>query len=84
SALDPRSLAWLGVDLVEVDEPVGANVLALGQGLVLVALEAPGVARTLADRGLRVVTVPGSELQRADGRLTCLSLRLPALGQWCA
>lgn len=73
----------LGIEVLETDEPFGANVLALADR-VLVSAAAPRTARRLADRGHRVVTVDVSELHRADGALTCLSLRVPAPGCWCA
>ncbi len=82
--LDPAVVAAWGVEVLEVDQTVGANVLALGGGRVLVPAEAPGTAAALQARGLDVLTVPGDELHRADGRLTCLSLRLPQPGAWCA
>lgn len=82
--LDPGRVAAWGLEVVEVDEPVGANVLALGFGVVLVPAEAPRTAAALRARGLHPVCVPGREIHRADGRLTCLSLRLPPPGGWCA
>lgn len=82
--LDPAVVAAWGLDVVEALEPVGANVLALGEGRVLVPAEAPATAAALEARGLRCRAVPGAEIHRADGRLTCLSLRLPRPGAWCA
>lgn len=82
--LDPAPLSALGLRVVEAAEGVGANVLALGEGLVLVPEEAPRTAASLRALGLRTLAVPGGELHRADGRLTCLSLRLPPRGGWCA
>lgn len=82
--LDPGVVAGWGLQVVEAPETVGANVLALGDGLVLVPAEAPRTAALLQARGLQVVPVPGAEIHRADGRLTCLSLRLPPPGGWCA
>ena len=82
--LDPGPLADLGLTVVEALEPVGANVLALGGGLVLAPEEAPRTVQALRTRGLQVQTLPGDEIHRADGRLTCLSLRLPPPGGWCA
>ncbi|MCK6502568.1 arginine deiminase family protein [Myxococcota bacterium] len=82
--LDPAVLADRGLAVIEADEHVGANVLALGQAQVLVPAEAPRTAAALRRRGLHTLEVPGDEIHRADGRLTCLSLRLPPPGGWCA
>ena len=60
-------------ELVEVDTPEGANVVALGRS-VLVAADQPGTQRTLERMGLRVLPVDNSELRRADSALTCMSL----------
>ncbi len=82
--LDPAVVEGWGLAVVEAVEPVGANVLALGRGRVLVPAVAPVTAHRLRERGLTVRTVEGSEIHRADGRLTCLSLRIPHAGGWCA
>lgn len=82
--LDPAVVAGWGLRVVEALEAVGANVLALGGGRVLVPAEAPRTAAALAARGLRCRLVPGAEIHRADGRLTCLSVRIPPTGGWCA
>jgi dimethylargininase len=80
--LDPACFAATGVEALAADEPAGANLLALGD-VVLVSAAAPGTARRLARRGLSVVSVAVDEFHKADGALTCLSLRLPAPGAWC-
>lgn len=72
-----------GLSLVHVDEPLGANVLALGGGRVLVSSASPKTAELLQARGLHVQTLDISELHKADGALTCPSIRLPAPGAWC-
>ncbi len=77
--LNPR--AFSGVEALATDEVHGANVLALGD-TVLVSAAAPRTAEELARRGLRVRMVPLSELHKADGALTCLSIRLPRAGAW--
>lgn len=82
-AIDPARVAAWGLSVIEAAEPVGANVLALGRGQVLVPAEAPATAERLRRRGFGVRTVEGAALHRADGRLTCLSLRLPRPGGWC-
>lgn len=77
-ALDVRCL------LVDEDEPSGANVLALGT-VVLVSSAAPRTAARLArEPGLEVRMIDVSELHKGDGALTCLSLRVPPPGAWCA
>ncbi len=72
-----------GLRVVEAAEEVGANVLALGS-TVLVPQEAPVTAARLAAAGFAVSSVPGTEFHKGDGRLTCLSLRVPRAGAWCA
>jgi dimethylargininase len=64
-------------DVIEVDpdEPTAANVLRIGDAIVM----HEGSARTIArvrDRFTNVQTVDISEFARADGGLTCLSLIL--------
>ncbi len=86
---DPRVLGeqerWAfvaaGLETVAVDEPAGANVLALGDA-VLVSAAAPRTAAMLVARGLAVRVVDVGELHKADGALTCLSLRVPRAGAW--
>ena len=72
-----------GVALLNAAEPAGANVLALGDA-VLVSAAAPGTAEALRRRGLDVRVVDVSEFHKGDGALTCLSLRVPSAGCWCA
>lgn len=80
-ALDPRRLGDLGLDPHPVPEPLGANVLALGDR-VLVSDAAPETARALEARGHAVVTLALSEFHRGDGALSCLSLRQPPPHAW--
>ena len=70
----------LGVEILEVPEPVGANVIAL-RDRVLVSAEAVGTIAMLRARGHRVREVPLSALHAADAGLTCLSLRIAAPGE---
>ena len=81
--LDPSCFEAVGVEAIPADEPAGANVLALG-ATVLVSAAAPRTRARLARRGLEAVGVEVGEFHRADGALTCLSLRLPPPGAWCA
>ena len=64
-----------------LEEPWGANVLAVN-GTTLVAQSAPRTAALLRDRGLGVISLDVSELQKAEAGLTCMSVlfRSPAIG----
>jgi dimethylargininase len=75
------ALRACGVELAPVSEPAGANVLAVGDA-VLVSAAAPGTAGALQARGLDVRIVDVGEFHKGDGALTCLSLRVPAAGAW--
>ncbi len=83
NTLDPAPFLAAGLDILRVDEPAGGNVLALGPHL-LVSADAPATAALLAGRGHALTVLELGEFHRADGALTCLSLRLPAPGTWCA
>lgn len=67
-----------GFRLVEVDpsEPFGANVLAGPRALVAPA-SAPRTVARLQASGRNVLVVDISEFEKAEGGVTCLSLRLP-------
>lgn len=52
-----------------------ANVLALGEGRVLVSDAAPDTAERIAAAGFVALPVDIGEFAKADGGLTCLSLR---------
>ena len=82
-ALDPDAFTAAGLEILRVHEPAGGNVLALGSR-VLVSADAPATAALLAARGHDVWVVDVSEFHRGDGALTCLSLRQPPPGGWCA
>jgi dimethylargininase len=81
TALAPAVLQALGIVAHPVSEPVGANVLAFGDR-VLVSTAAPQTAQWLEASGRTVVRVALSELHRGDGALSCLSLRRPPPGGW--
>ncbi len=73
-----------GVRVLETDEPHGANVLALGP-VVLVSAAAPRTRALLArEPGVEPRALDVSALHAGDGALTCLSLRVPPPGAWCA
>jgi dimethylargininase len=79
AACDRRDL--VGLDVIEVpgDDPEAANVVRLPDGSILVGAHQRVSAEVVASRGLRVRPVDVSEFARADGGLTCLSLRLRAV-----
>lgn len=64
-----------GIEVVEVDptEPAAANVLRVGQTL-LMPESYPRTREKLEARGLEVHVVDVSEFQKAEGAVTCLSL----------
>jgi dimethylargininase len=59
---------------VPTSEGYAANAVAVGRA-VLLASGHPSTAALVRSAGFRVVEVDTSELRRADGALTCLSLR---------
>jgi len=87
TALDDTTLLWHpescapdaldGFDLIEVaDEPPGAaNVVRLADGGILAPAGSEAVAAVTAS-GRHVVELDVSEFVRADGGVTCLSIRL--------
>lgn len=81
--LDHAPFVEAGMTVLLVDEPHGGNVLAL-EDRVLVSAASPRTGARLRARGLRTVEVDVSELHKGDGALTCLSLRQPPPGAWCA
>ena len=76
-----HALSTSGATVLEVPEPVGANLLALGPN-VLVSASAPRTASLIRARGLHVIELGLSEIHLADGALTCLSIRIPRKGAW--
>jgi len=80
---DPALSAFraAGLECVPVDEPAGANVLAIGSS-VLVSAAATRTAARLSGVGLDVRLVDVGEFHKGDGALTCLSLRLGPPGAW--
>jgi dimethylargininase len=91
SALDPETVLWhpaacdrsqldgLRVIAVPGNDPEAANVVRLADGAILVGAHHPGTAGLVAEHGYEVRIVDVSEFARADGGLTCLSLRLRAV-----
>lgn len=70
-----------GLTVLAVDEPAGANVLAVGDA-VLVSSAAPRTAELLRAQRLGVRVIDVGEFHKGDGALTCLSLRAPRAGAW--
>ena len=69
--VDEAALA--GMRLIDVPEECGANVLAIGE-TVLVPAAAPRTAELLCGLGRQVRLLDNSELMKAEGALTCCSL----------
>lgn len=65
-----------GRRLITAPEPSGANVLVVGD-TVVVAASAPRTAATIAARGVDVEVVDIGEFEKAEAGLTCLSVLLP-------
>lgn len=88
SALDDHTVLWhreacerealAGLHVVEVpgDDPEAANVVRLADGRILVGTHHPEVAELVESLGFESVNVDVSEIARADGGLTCMSIRL--------
>ena len=88
SALDDSAVIWhpracvrtdlVGVRVIEVggDDPEAANVVRLADGRILVANHHPQTKELIVESGFSTVAVGVSEIARADGGLTCMSIRL--------
>lgn len=66
---------FAGLDIIDVSttEPWGANALTFGND-VLIAASCPQTAARVRERGFRVHAVDISELEKAEGGLTCMSI----------
>lgn len=71
AAIDPQP--FTGVEPFAVAEPAAANVLRVGDTLFMAAGN-PATQAALAARGLDIVVLDVSELQKAESGLTCMSL----------
>ncbi|HEY3352395.1 MAG TPA: dimethylargininase [Polyangia bacterium] len=71
--LDPAVLGPVAVVAVAPDEPHAANGLLVG-GRLLYPASFPRTRARLESRGVTVVPVDVSELQKAEGAVTCCSL----------
>ena len=81
--LDLSVFDSLGLECIATPEALGANVLALGEGRLLATASAPRTIDLLRERGLEVTVSGAAEFHKADGALTCPSVRLPKPGCWC-
>jgi len=63
---------WKLIDVAE-DEPWGANALRIGE-TVLMPTSSPHTEAILRRAGLRVYALDLSELQKAEGSVTCMSI----------
>ena len=91
SALDEETVLWHpaacdraeldGLRVVEVpgDDPEAANVVRLPDGSILVPRHQEAAGDIVAGHGHEVRLLNVSEFARADGGVTCLSLRLRAV-----
>jgi dimethylargininase len=74
--LRERGIDWIAID-ADSYEAMGANVLAVRPGVVVVCDGAPAVRRALEARGVEVHAYDGSELSlKGDGGPTCLTAPL--------
>ena len=80
-AITPKDFPPSEHILLPVPEPLGANILPLGD-TILVSSAAPATQELLSKHGHRIHTVDVSELHKGDGALTCLSLRIAPAQQW--
>ncbi len=72
-ALPPGTFGAARMIEVPPEEAAGANLVAIGRSAV-VAAGCPRTELLIAGAGYRAVPVDTSELRKADGALTCLSL----------
>lgn len=79
--IEADTFQGLGVRIERVTEKNGANVLCLGP-VTLVSAEAPQTAERLTQLGMSIRVLDVSEMHRADGALTCLSVRFPHPESW--
>jgi dimethylargininase len=75
--LDLNPLKAYRILSVPADEPFGANVLKIGE-TVLVPESCPKTRDLLEHNGWRTVSVDISELAKAEAGLTCLSILIPS------
>jgi dimethylargininase len=71
--VEPESFAGLRLLAVDPDEPYAANGLLVGDRLIY-PTSFPAAARRLENSGAHLVPVEVTELQKAEGAVTCCSL----------
>jgi dimethylargininase len=71
--VDPAVFGGLDVIGIDADEPYAANVLALGEQVV-VASTFPRTRRRIEAHGLDTRSLEADELAKAEGALTCCSI----------
>jgi dimethylargininase len=69
----PESFHGVEVVMVPAAEGFAANAIALGR-TVIAAAGCPATKQVLTGRGFEVIEVDTSEMRKADGALTCLSI----------
>lgn len=72
--IDESLLSGLRIVHEATEERHGFSALRLGTGEVLVTDTAPETAHSVADLGIPVIPIDISEIQAADGGLTCMSI----------
>ncbi|MGB7859284.1 MAG: N(G),N(G)-dimethylarginine dimethylaminohydrolase [Acidimicrobiia bacterium] len=72
--VDERALGELRIVYEEERERNRFSALPLGNGLVMVAADAPKTGDRLAGLGFQVSPIDVSQIQLADGGLTCMSI----------
>lgn len=75
-AIDEDRLRGLRILYEDPAERHRFSALPLGEGKVLVTANAPATAELLAKAGYQVVPIEVSQIQAADGGLTCMSILL--------
>ncbi|MEX2419008.1 MAG: arginine deiminase family protein, partial [Acidimicrobiia bacterium] len=76
AACDRETFDGLRVVEVEGPDPEAANVVRLADGTILTGAGRDAVADQIATLGYEVVACDTSEFGRADGGMTCLSIRV--------
>ena len=71
----PTTFADVDAIVVPPDEAHAANCVA-ADGAVLIPWGCPVTAKALQGAGYRVATIDNEQIRRADGALTCLSIRV--------
>ncbi len=82
AVLSPEVFEANGLSCIEAQEPLGANVLALGDKKLIASQAAPQTVKALEAAGYEVHTVRVDELHKGDGALSCLSIRIPPANRW--